>query len=153
MELAHFLSMVQFEVLKSFEYASQLQEGLNAETGSEIQLGMQGATIEIPVILDTQVKQVDLESIELQTPSNKRVSITHLDMPFSKQLPQLHERMKVSNGPIKDVNKEEKKKKKKKKINGEVITIKVAGPNTMREEGFDPALVGKISLEIKPIMA
>ena len=64
MELSYFISMLQYEVLKSFDFSKEFQNEIEEEVNSQIQLSIDCAEIEIPLIFNSSKKEVKLKDEE-----------------------------------------------------------------------------------------
>ena len=167
MELSYFISMVQYEVLKSFDFNTYLQNEIETDEQSQIQLAIEAAEIEIPLVFGTLEKEINSSELENQVSEvNKRLK-THIDVPFSKKVAD----MKVDNSIKAGINFKDRADQQKldttkkstakldqnssndenTKLVGKVITVEVANQNSKRDEKFDPSVIGKIKLIIKPV--
>lgn len=167
MELSYFISMVQYEVLKSFDFNTYLQNEIETDEQAQIQLAIEAAEIEIPLVFGTVEKEINTTDLENQKTGVHERLKTHIDIPFSKKVADI----KYSNSIKADINltdpsdqpKLDKTKKstaktkqtstneENKKLVGKVVTVEVANQNSKRDEHFDPSVIGKIKLTIKPV--
>jgi len=154
MELAHFLSLIQYEVLKSFDFSGQMQSELNQETNSEIQLALEAVDVEIPLIFDTAQKKINIKDIPAKSSGIASVGITQIDVPFTRDIQKTMQSAGALNlaSVPKKTAKRAKAKAPKDTVLGDVVNVSVANPASKRDESFDPNLIGKIRLVIKPVI-
>lgn len=152
MELSYFLSMMQYEVLKSFDFNSLMQDEMKTSSDSLIQLAIETAEIEIPVIFNSSEKEIKID----QDLDEKESSVkSNIEFPFSTSIKNL--KIEKSKKLLKNdvMNYQTSKKKsvdKKTTVTGHVIGVNVANPNSKIDDSFDSSLIGKIKLVIKPVL-
>jgi hypothetical protein len=88
MELSYFLSMVQYEVLKSFDFNSLMQDEMKVASDSPIQLAIEAAEIEIPVIFNSSVKEIKIENSDISDDKESSVK-SNISFPFSTSIKDL----------------------------------------------------------------
>jgi hypothetical protein len=141
MELSHFLSLAQYEVLKSFDFSSFMQDEEQDNTSAQIQLALESVELEIPLIFDTTTKELDLVELKKENHRTK----THIDLPFNTNVS-----MMKLNQPLKQDAK--KAKGAKDKVKGETITVEVANAKTKEDSNLDSSNIGRIKVIIKPML-
>lgn len=157
MELSYFLSMVQYEVLKSFDFNSLMQDEMKVASDSPIQLAIEAAEIEIPVIFNSSVKEIKIENSDISDDKESSVK-SNISFPFSTSIKDLKiEKSKMMlKKEVMDYKISQKKATTKKNtdktITGHVIDVEVANPNSKRDDSYDAGLIGKIKLIIKPVV-
>lgn len=158
MELSYFLSMVQYEVLKSFDFNSYMQDELGDAAESPIQLAIQAAEVEIPVLFDTKEKEIDLKKIDQYIANHSKHMKTNIEIPFSSSISKLKVDLNNPKGKQAEHSGSKKQKgidksgKSSTKQKGRVISVQVANQRSKIDETFDPNLIGKIKLIIKPVV-
>ncbi|AFL82012.1 hypothetical protein Aeqsu_2557 [Aequorivita sublithincola DSM 14238] len=146
MELSNFISMIQYEILKSFDFASIMQDNIQENETTKIQLAIETAEVEIPLIFDSKKITTTLKNDKLD---NKYIAKTSIDIPFNTDLSKL----KVQKPSM--VNLDSVKKSsaiRSTKTEGDVILVKIANSDSKKDSDFDKSLIGKIKLTIKPIL-
>jgi len=156
MELSHFLSLLQFEVLKSFDYAVQMNNEWG-DTNSPVQLAMDTAEIEIPLMFNCEKKNLNTERLTRILHTDKNIREMKLDFPFNPAIKPMvlckDTTLSEKNiQPQKIKSKKLDKKRKSKKVKGDVITIQVANQNSKMDKSFDRELIGRIKIVIRPVM-
>jgi hypothetical protein len=171
MELSHFVSMVQYEILKSFDFSKYLQDEIETEVDQPIQLAIEVAEVKIPLVFDIGEKTFNVDEISKEIEERNLYTKTHLDMPFSKNISDLKigknlpHKMSAKPANLKEVEASAQKVKNPKtptKVDsnsdneemttGNTIEVQVANPSSKRDEGFDASLIGFIRLVIKPVI-
>ncbi|WP_042492017.1 hypothetical protein [Aequorivita sublithincola] len=138
--------MIQYEILKSFDFASIMQDNIQENETTKIQLAIETAEVEIPLIFDSKKITTTLKNDKLD---NKYIAKTSIDIPFNTDLSKL----KVQKPSM--VNLDSVKKSsaiRSTKTEGDVILVKIANSDSKKDSDFDKSLIGKIKLTIKPIL-
>ncbi len=159
--------MIQFEVMKSFDFNSVFQQSIKEQEGIPIHLAMECADIEIPVVFNSILSEVDKEQIEDALNINSSAAVT-LDTPYISTIQQINTKPAVSSegekAPIVTEDASIKKIQKKGKkdpdtgdseggntISASSIGVEIANPEMKLDQNFDSSFLGKIKITIRPI--
>ena len=154
MELSYFISMLQYEVLKSFDFTKEFQNEVEKEGDSKIQLSINSAEIEVPIVYSTSKKETKVN--DEKDEKDFKIQKTRHELPFNPSVSIW--RKKDALGKFKPINKDalrketNQSKKEVEKVEGDIIEVQVANPDMKKDDSFDPLLIGKIKLCIKPVL-